>query len=161
MSRAYLFLEYLFNLANLFLHLAADLFILAFSRHVGVVRGSPDFFFSGAFGFVKLAFDLIGCARFHVFLFVVSGLQPACCQSTFETSVDVDREARNACSGSVLGRSPTHASERFHIARFLCRGAVRNPMLSRIVLRPVYNASPTLLNSTHGLLGGKRDDKTS
>jgi hypothetical protein len=69
-----LFLEYLFDLANLLLDLAGDLFVLALGRQVWIVRGLPGFLFGCAFRFVKLAFDLIRCARFHAFSLVASGL---------------------------------------------------------------------------------------
>jgi hypothetical protein len=71
-----LFLEYLFDLANLLLDLACNLFVLALGRQVWIIRGLPGFLFGCAFCFVKLAFDLIRCALFHVVSLVASGLYP-------------------------------------------------------------------------------------
>jgi hypothetical protein len=62
----HLLLEYLFNLADFLLDFAAEFFVLAFGFQVGVVRDLSGFLFDVAFQFMKLAFDLIFRARFHL-----------------------------------------------------------------------------------------------
>jgi len=62
-----LLLEHLFNLADLLLNFAGELLVLAFSRQVWAVRGLSNLLFGFALHFVKLAFDLVLAARFHLF----------------------------------------------------------------------------------------------
>jgi hypothetical protein len=64
---AQLFLEYLFNLADLLLDFARELFRLAFVLQLRVVSGLPGCFLYFAFYFVELAFHLVLRARFHGF----------------------------------------------------------------------------------------------
>jgi hypothetical protein len=71
----HLFLDHLFNLPDLLLDFACELFRLAFVLQVRVVGDLPYFFFHFAFHFVELAFHLILSTRFHVFSFFASGLQ--------------------------------------------------------------------------------------
>jgi hypothetical protein len=61
-----LLLEYFFNLADFLLDLAGEFFVLAFGRQIGVVRDLSGFLDNLAFQFMKLAFDLIRRARFHL-----------------------------------------------------------------------------------------------
>jgi hypothetical protein len=48
------------------LDFAAEFFVLAFGFQVGVVRSLSGCLFDAAFQFMKLAFDLIFRARFHL-----------------------------------------------------------------------------------------------
>src|ERR1017187_535135 len=64
----HLLFEYLFNLADFLLDFAGEFFVLAFGFQVGVVRDLSGFLFNVAFQFMKLAFDLILRARFHLVL---------------------------------------------------------------------------------------------
>src|SRR5580704_13043973 len=64
--RRSLLLEYLFNLADFPLDFAGEFFVLAFGFQVGVVRSLSGCLFDAAFQFMKLAFDLIFRARFHL-----------------------------------------------------------------------------------------------
>src|ERR1700680_2884891 len=66
-SPAHQLLKHLFNLPDLLLDFACELLRLAFVRQIRVVGGLPCFFFHFAFQFVKLAFELVLRARFHVF----------------------------------------------------------------------------------------------
>jgi hypothetical protein len=65
-SPADLLLKNLFNLPDFLLDLTGELFDLAFSGQVGVVRDLSRFLLNFAFHFMKLACDLILRARFHV-----------------------------------------------------------------------------------------------
>src|ERR1017187_26794 len=62
-----LLLEHLFNLADFLLDLAGELFVLAFGLQLGVVRDLSRFLFGFAFHFMDVSFDLILCARFHIY----------------------------------------------------------------------------------------------
>jgi hypothetical protein len=48
------------------LDFACEFFVLAFAFQVGVVRDLSGFLFNVAFQFMKIAFDLILRARFHL-----------------------------------------------------------------------------------------------
>ena len=61
------FSNYLFNPADFLLDYACEFFVLAFGHQVGIVRGLSRFLLNCAFYFMKLAFDLILRARFHLF----------------------------------------------------------------------------------------------
>jgi hypothetical protein len=63
----HLFLEYLFNLADLFLDFAGDSLVLAFGCQAGVAGDLSRRLFNRALHLMKLAFDLIRRARFHLF----------------------------------------------------------------------------------------------
>src|SRR5664279_1624439 len=63
-----LLLEYLLDLANFILNLAANLFCGSFSFEVRVLRDLADFFLDLAFGLVQLSFEFIFCTWFHGFL---------------------------------------------------------------------------------------------
>src|ERR1700682_3757548 len=66
---AQLFPQYLFDLPDLLLDSACELFRLAFVPQVRVVGNPPCFFFQFAFRFVERALDLVLRAGFHVFSF--------------------------------------------------------------------------------------------
>src|ERR1700682_1676477 len=61
------FLEHFFDLPDLLFNFASVLFGFALSLQVGVVRVLACRLFDFAFRFVKIAFDLILCARVHLF----------------------------------------------------------------------------------------------
>src|SRR5258708_28569681 len=63
----HLLLKHLFDLADFLLDLAGEVFVLAFGRQVGVARQLSRFLFDFAFHLMKLASNLILCARFHAF----------------------------------------------------------------------------------------------
>jgi len=64
-SELLLLLEYLFDLADLVLNLAGDLFAGTFSLEIRVIRHLAGFLLDIAFGLVELPLDFIFCAYFH------------------------------------------------------------------------------------------------
>ena len=65
-SRFHLLLDHLLNLADLLLDFSGEFFVSAFGFQVGVARDLSGCLFDVAFQFMKLAFDLIFRARFHL-----------------------------------------------------------------------------------------------
>ncbi|SPF35860.1 hypothetical protein SBA4_1770020 [Candidatus Sulfopaludibacter sp. SbA4] len=61
----FLLLEYLFDLAHFLLELAGQFLRLAFGLQVWIAGGDANRLLDFALNFVKLAFDLIFCARVH------------------------------------------------------------------------------------------------
>ena len=59
--------EYLFNLADFLLDFAGEVLLLAFGLKVRVAYNLSHFLFNLTFHLVKVAFDLIRRARFHLF----------------------------------------------------------------------------------------------
>src|ERR1035441_10091442 len=59
--------KYLSNPADFLLDYACEVFVLAFGHQGGIVRGLSRFLLNCAIYFMKLAFDLILRARFHLF----------------------------------------------------------------------------------------------
>src|SRR5579863_5251552 len=60
-----LFLEHLFDLTDLFLNAARNVFALPFRGQFGIVGDLPRCFFNLALQFVNLAFDFVVCTLCH------------------------------------------------------------------------------------------------